>query len=115
MSPLFFYGPAVALFVVASSTHYVQLKVVSETLSTLHLHQDGVCLLRAEADRQTICSRARSLVGGPGVRDQSAPFPKYIRGPSCSKEREKKEREKKTGEWMEILHFFTGVCRFFTF
>lgn len=61
----------------------MQLQVVSETLAALHLHQDGITLLGAEAHGQTVRPGAWPIIGSPGVRDECSSSPKNIRGPSC--------------------------------
>ncbi len=61
----------------------MQLQVVSEALAALHLQQDGITLLGAEAHGQTVRPGARPIVGGPGVRDERTSSPKNICGPSC--------------------------------
>lgn len=81
----------------ASHPYYVQLKIVSEPMGALHSHQDGILLLRAEAHGQPVGSGARPLVGGPGERDESPPFPKDVRGPSW--ERKRKDRQQSEA-WM---------------
>lgn len=63
-------------------TYDVEFEEVSETRGAVHPHQDSILQLCAEADGQTVCPCAGTIIWWPRVRDQSAISPKYVR---CSR------------------------------
>lgn len=74
-------------------TYDVEHDVVTQARGAVDAHEDSVFDGRAEAHRQPVCPRARPLVVGPRVRDQTPSFAKDVGGASCGdKSKEKKER-----------------------
>ena len=57
--------------------------VVSQTRGAVDAHQDPVFDGGAEAHRQPVGPRARPLVVGPRVRDQTPSFTEDVGGASC--------------------------------
>lgn len=71
------------------STYDVQHDVVAEAWGAVDADQDAVGDGGAEAHGQPIRPRARPLIVGPRVGDQTSSFPKDIRGTSCTETRTK--------------------------
>lgn len=59
--------------------------VVAQARRAVDADQDAVLDGSAEAHRQAVRPRARPLVIGPRVRDQSASFAEDVRGARCGK------------------------------
>lgn len=66
-----------------NGTYDVQHDVVAQARRAVDADQDAVLDGRAEAHRQPVRPRARPLVIGPRVRDQSASFAEDVRGARC--------------------------------
>lgn len=70
-------------------THDVEHDVVAQARCAVDANQDAVLDGSAEAHRQPVRPRARPLVIGPRVRDQSASFAEDVRCARCGKTRRK--------------------------
>lgn len=66
----------------------MQHDVVAQARCAVDADQDAVLDGGAEAHRQSVRPRARPLVIGPRVRDQSASFAEDVRGARCERQKE---------------------------
>lgn len=65
----------------------MQHDVVTQARGAVDADQDAIFDGGAEAHGQAVGARARALVVGPRVRDQTSALPKDVGGASCREER----------------------------
>lgn len=76
-----------------TGTYNVEHDVVTQTWGTVDADEDAVLDGGAKAHCQPVCPRARPLVIGPRVRDQTPSFTKDVGGASCEDRGSEKGKE----------------------